>query len=202
MGVGLVGRTFGSLGIGNIGAEAFRLAKPFHMKFIAHDPYADPAMARDLGVRLVGLEELFAESDVLSVSCPLNEETRHIVNAERLALMKPTAYLINTSRGPVVDEAALTTALQEGRIAGAGLDVLEQEPSPADNPLYRLDNVILTPHALCWTDQCFAGIGAADVKAVFDVMHGRVPTGIVNREIVDQPEWQAKLERYAAQFGG
>jgi D-3-phosphoglycerate dehydrogenase len=202
MGVGLVGRTFGSLGIGNIGAEAFRLAKPFDMKLIAHDPYADLAVARDLGVRLVGLEELFAEADVLSVNCPLNEETRHIVNAERLALMKPTAYLINTARGPVVDEAALTRALQEGRIAGAGLDVLEQEPSPADNPLYRLDNVILTPHALCWTDQCFGGIGAADVKAVFDVMHGRVPTGIVNREIVDQPEWRAKLERYQAVFGG
>ncbi len=202
MGIGLVGRTLGSLGIGNIGAEVFRLARPFDMKFIAHDPYADPAVARDLGVRLVGLEQLFAESDVLSVSCPLNEETRHIVNAERLALMKPSAYLINTSRGPVIDEAALTSALQERRIAGAGLDVFEEEPSPAPNPLYRLDNVIVTPHALCWTDQCFAGIGAADVKAVFDVMHGRVPTGIVNREIVDRPTWRAKLERYQAAFGG
>jgi phosphoglycerate dehydrogenase-like enzyme len=202
MGLGLVGRTFGSLGIGNIGAEAFRMSRPFEMKLIAHDPYADPAVARDLGVRMVGLDELFAESDVLSVSCPLNEETRHIVNAERLALMKPTAYLINTARGPVIDEAALTRALQEGRIAGAGLDVLEQEPSPADNPLYRMDNVILTPHALCWTDQCFAGIGAADVKATFDVMHGRVPTGIVNREIVDRPAWRAKLERYQAAFAG
>ena len=202
MGVGLVGRTLGSLGIGNIGAEAFRLAKPFDMKLIAHDPYADPAVARDLGVRLVGLEELFRESDVLSVSCPLNEQTRHIVNAERLALMKPSAYLINTSRGPVVDEAALTRALQEGQIAGAGLDVFEEEPSPADNPLYRLDNVIVTPHALCWTDQCFAGIGAADVKAVFDVMHGRVPTGIVNREVVERPAWQNKLKRYRQAFGG
>jgi phosphoglycerate dehydrogenase-like enzyme len=201
MGLGLIGRTFGSLGIGNIGAEAFRMAKPFEMKFIAHDPYADPAVARELGVRLVGLEELFRESDVLSVSCPLNEETRHIVNAERLALMKRGAYLINTSRGPVVDEVALTRALQERRIAGAGLDVLEQEPSPADNPLYRLDNVILTPHALCWTDQCFAGIGAADVKATFDVMQGRVPSGIVNREIVDRPAWREKLKRYAAEFG-
>jgi D-3-phosphoglycerate dehydrogenase len=202
MGMGLVGRTFGSLGIGNIGAEAFRMAKPFDMKFIAHDPYADPAVARDLGVRLVGLEELFREADVLSVSCPLNDETRHIVNAERLALMKRSAYLINTSRGPVVDEAALTRALQDGTIAGAGLDVFEEEPSPADNPLYRLDNVILTPHALCWTDQCFAGIGAADIKAVFDVMHGRVPSGIVNREIVDRPAWQDKLARYQAAFGG
>jgi phosphoglycerate dehydrogenase-like enzyme len=202
MGVGLVDRTLGQLGIGNIGAEVFRLAKPFGMRFIAHDPYADPKVAQELGVRLVGLEELFRQADVLSVSCPLNDETHHIVNAERLALMKPGAYLINTSRGPVVDEQALTKVLQERRIGGAGLDVFEQEPSPKGNPLYRLDNVLLTPHALCWTDQCFAGIGAADVKAVFDVMHGRVPTGIVNREIVERPAWRDKLKRYQAAFGG
>jgi D-3-phosphoglycerate dehydrogenase len=201
MGTGLVGRTLGQLGIGNIGAEVFRLVKPFDMNLIAHDPYADPKVAQDLGVRLVGLEELFREADVLSVSCPLSDETHHIVNAERLALMKPSAYLINTSRGPVVDERALTRVLQERRIAGAGLDVFEQEPSPADNPLYQLDNVIVTPHALCWTDQCFAGIGAADVKAVLDVMHGRVPTGIVNREIEGRPGWREKLERHAAAFG-
>jgi phosphoglycerate dehydrogenase-like enzyme len=201
MGMGLIGRTLGQLGIGNIGAEVFRLAKPFGMTFIAHDPYAESKVAKELGVRLVGLEELFREADVLSVSCPLNDETHHIVNAERLALMKPSAYLINTSRGPVVDEKALTKVLQERRIAGAGLDVFEQEPSPKGNPLYKLDNVLLTPHALCWTDQCFAGIGAADVKAVFEVMHGRMPTGIVNRAIVDQPAWQAKLERYRAAFG-
>jgi phosphoglycerate dehydrogenase-like enzyme len=202
MGVGLVGRTLGSLGIGNIGAEVFRLAKPFEMNFIAHDPYVDPKLASSLGVRLVELDDLFREADVLSISCPLNDATYHIVNAKRLALMKPSALLINTSRGPVVDQKALTAALQEGRLAGAGLDVFEQEPNPASDPLYELDNVLLTPHALCWTDQCFAGIGAADVKAVLDVMHGRVPTGIVNREVVDQPAWQEKLERYRQTFGG
>ena len=131
MGVGLVGRTLGSLGIGNIGAEVFRLAKPFDMKFIAHDPYADKAVAAELGIELVGLEDLFRRADVLSVSCPLTPETRHLVNAERLALMKPTAYLINTARGPIVDQKALTKVLQERRIAGAGLDVLEQEPPDA-----------------------------------------------------------------------
>jgi phosphoglycerate dehydrogenase-like enzyme len=202
MGVGLVGRTLGSLGIGNIGAELFRLAKPFEMRFIAHDPYADPKVASSLGIRLVGLDELFREADVLSISCPLNDETHHIVNAKRLAQMKPGAFLINTARGPVVDQQALTAALREGRLAGAGLDVFEQEPNPAGDPLYALDNVLLTPHALCWTDQCFAGIGAADVKAVFDVMHGRVPTGIVNREVVDQPVWQDKLKRYRQAYGG
>jgi phosphoglycerate dehydrogenase-like enzyme len=202
MGVGLIGRTLGSLGIGNIGAEVFRLARPFDMSFIAHDPYADRKIARSLGVRLVELDELFREADVLSVSCPLNDETRHIVNAERLALMKSSAIVINTSRGPVVDQKALTKALQEGRIAGAGLDVFEEEPNPKGDPLYKLENVLLTPHALCWTDQCFAGIGAADIKAVLDVMHGRVPTGIVNREVVDQPAWQDKLKRYRQTFGG
>jgi phosphoglycerate dehydrogenase-like enzyme len=202
MGVGLVGRTLGSLGIGNIGAEVFRLAKPFEMSFIAHDPYADPKVASSLGIRLVGLDELFREADVLSISCPLNDETHHIVNAERLALMKPGAFLINTARGPVVDQKALTEALQEGRLAGAGLDVFEQEPNPAGDPLYELDNVLLTPHALCWSDQCFAGIGAADVKAVLDVMHGRVPRGIVNREVVDRPAWQDKLKRYRQAHGG
>jgi D-3-phosphoglycerate dehydrogenase len=194
MGVGLVGRTLGSLGIGNIGAEMFRMARPFDMHFIAHDPYASKAVAEELGIELVGLEELFRRADVLSVSVPLSPETHHMVNAERIALMKPTAYLINTARGPIVDQKALTAALQERRIAGAGLDVLEQEPPDANDPILALDNVILSPHALCWTDQCFAGNGAADVKAVLDVQHGRVPRGVVNRDVLDSAAWKQRLE--------
>jgi D-3-phosphoglycerate dehydrogenase len=201
MGAGLVGRTFASLGIGNIGAETFRLLKPFDMRLIAHDPFADSALAAGLGVELVGIEEAFRQADVLSVSCPLTLETRHLVNAERIALMKPTAYLINTARGPIVDQTALTAALQAGRIAGAGLDVLEQEPPAADDPILALDNVILTPHALCWTDQCFAGIGAADVRAVLDVRQGRKPRGVVNREVLETPRWRARLAAFAAAAG-
>ena len=201
MGIGLVGRTLGSLGIGNIGAEVFRMARPFDMKFIAHDPFADAVVARELGIELVGIEELFSRADVLSVSCPLTEETRHIVNAGRIAMMKPTAYLINTARGPIVDQKALTKALQENRIAGAGLDVLEQEPPDADDPILKLDNVILAPHALCWTDQCFAGNGAADVRAVLDVMHGRDPRGVVNGEVLATDRWKERLSGYAARFG-
>ena len=196
MGVGLVGRTFASLGIGNIGAETFRLLKPFDMKFIAHDPYADRKVADELGIELVGLEDAFRRADVLSVSVPLSAETKHLVNADRLALMKPTAYLINTARGPIVDQKALTRALQERRIAGAGLDVLEQEPPDPDDPILKLDNVILAPHALCWTDQCFAGNGAADVKAVLEVQHGRVPRGVVNREVLDSDVWKKRLARH------
>ncbi|MFW5680803.1 MAG: NAD(P)-dependent oxidoreductase [Pseudomonadota bacterium] len=196
MGVGLVGRTLGQLGMGNIGAEVFRVAAPLGLRFLAHDPYADPAMARELGVELVDLETLFRQSDFLSVSCPLSEATRHIVNAERLALMKPTAYLINTARGPVVDQRALYEALRDRRIAGAGLDVFEEEPTPEGEPITTLDNVILAPHALCWTDQCFAGIGAADVAAVLAVKRGEVPRGLVNREVANSLGWQAKLEAY------
>ena len=202
MGMGLVGKTLGQLGIGNIGAEVFRIARPLDMRFIAFDPYADPTLAATLGVELVDLETLFRESDFLSVSCPLNEETRHIVNAERLALMKPTAFLINTARGPVVDQKALYEALTAGRIAGAGLDVFEREPTPVGEPITTLDNVILAPHALCWTDECFAGIGAADVAAVLAVMRGEVPRGIVNREITESAGWRAKLAALGKSFAG
>jgi D-3-phosphoglycerate dehydrogenase len=200
MGSGLIGRTLGQLGLGNIGAEVFRLAAPFGMHHIAHDPFADAAVARDLGVELVPLDELFRRADYLSVSVPLSEATHHIVNAERLALMRPTAYLINTARGPVVDQRALHRALVEGTIAGAGLDVFEVEPCPADEPILALDNVILSPHSLCWTDECFAGIGRAAVKGVIDVMEGRVPTGIVDRRVAAEPRFLARLEENRRRF--
>lgn len=200
MGIGLVGRVLGSIGIGNIGAEMFRLAKPLDMTFIAHDPYADPRIAAQLGVALVGLEDVFRRADFLTVNCPLAPQTRHIVNAERLALMKPTAFLINTSRGPTVDQAALTEALKAQRIAGAGLDVLDPEPPRADDPILGLDNVVFAPHALCWTDQCFAGIGASDVRAVLDVMRARTPVGVVNKGVLESPAWQARMEHYRARF--
>jgi phosphoglycerate dehydrogenase-like enzyme len=201
MGVGVVGRTFGSLGVGNIGAETFRLLKPFDMKFIAHDPFADSAICKDLGIELVSIEDLFTRADVLSVSCPLTPETHHIVNAERLAMMKPTSYLINTARGPIVDQKALTKVLQDGRISGAGLDVFEVEPTDPDDPLLKLDNVIVAPHALCWTDQCFAGNGAADVQAVLDVQKGMVPRGVVNRTVLEQSGFKSKLEAFKKTFG-
>ncbi len=194
MGVGLVGKVLGSIGIGNIGAELFRLAKPFAMRFMAHDPLADKVVAAELGIELVSLEDLFRKSDIVCVNCPLTPETKHIVNAKRLALMKPTAYLINTSRGPTVDQKALTKALQARSIAGAGLDVFEEEPPAKDDPLLALDNVIVTPHALCWTDQCFAGNGAADVKAVLDFMAGREPAAIVNRAVTARDGWKRRLE--------
>jgi phosphoglycerate dehydrogenase-like enzyme len=200
MGVGLVGRTLGSLGIGNIGAELFRLAKPFDMRFIAHDPAADVKVAAELGIELVSLEDVFRRADVVTVNCPLTKETRHLVNAERLALMKPSAYLINTARGSIVDQTALTAVLHARRIAGAGLDVLEHEPPDPNDPILRLDNVILTPHALCWTDQCFAGNGAADVKAVLDIQQGLEPRGVVNKAVLASERWRQRMAELRARF--
>lgn len=198
MGVGLVGKTLGSVGIGNIGAEMFRLAKPLDMKFIAHDPYTDSAVARALGVELVDLETVFRQSDFVTVNCPLTESTRHLVNAERLATMKPTAFFINTARGPIVDQKALTKVLRDRRIAGAGLDVLEKEPPDADDPILKLENVIFAPHALCWTDQCFAGIGASDVRAVLDVAQGRDPAAVVNKAVLASSAWRKRMEKFRA----
>lgn len=202
MGVGLVGRTLGSVGIGNIGTELFRLIQPFDMKLIAYDPFPDHKLAADLGVELVGLEEVFRRSDIVSVNCPLTPETHHLVNAERLALMKPTAYFINTSRGPIVDQKALTKVLEDRRIAGAGLDVLEQEPPNSSDPILQLDTVILAPHALCWTDQCFAGNGAADIRAVLDVQHGREPRLVVNKAVLETPIWKERMSKFRSRFGG
>jgi D-3-phosphoglycerate dehydrogenase len=171
------------------------------MKLIAHDPYADRKLAAELGVELVELQEVFRRSDVVSVSCPLSPDTHHLVNAERLALMKPTAYFINTARGPIVDQAALTKVLQDRRIAGAGLDVLEQEPPDPDDPILKLDNVILAPHALCWTDQCFSGNGAADIRAVIDVQHGREPRVVVNKSVLATDAWKRRMAEFRARFG-
>jgi len=200
-GVGLVGRTLGGVGIGNIGAETFRLAAPFGLRFIAHDPFADPALAAELGIELVGLDEVFRQADFVTVNCPLNEETRGLVDARRLGLMKPTAYLINTARGPIVDEPALVEALKTSVIAGAALDVLIDEPPKPDNPLLALDNVILAPHALCFTDQCMAGLGKADIDACLAVMAGKAPSAVVNRDVLARPGFQAALADYEKRFG-
>ena len=194
MGVGLVGLTLASVGLGNIGMEVFRLAKPFGLNFIAHDPFADPAAAAKLGVELVGLDEVFQQGDFVSINCPLNDDTEGLVNAQNIAKMKKTAFLINTSRGPIVDQAALTDALAAKEIAGAGLDVFSEEPTTANDPLFAFENVITTPHALCWTDQCFAGIGACDVQAVQAVASGKAPSGVVNRAILENQNWLDKLD--------
>ena len=182
IGTGLTGRTLGSIGVGNIGAELFRLARPLEMRFVAHDPAADPDVVRELGVQMVDIETLFREADFLAVNCPLTEATRGLVDARLLGLMKPTAYLINTARGPIVDERALHDALASGRIAGAGLDVFEEEPVQATNPLLQRDNVVVTPHGICFTDECMRRLAESAFRAALDVAAGRTPPYIVNPE--------------------
>ncbi len=142
----LAGRTMGIVGFGRIGRATAALARAFGMRVLASD--AQPVVSSDLATG-VDIETLFRDSDVVSLHCPLTAQTRHLVNRQRLALMKPSAYLINTSRGPLIDEAALAEALETGRIAGAGLDVLAEEPPPADNPLLRARHCTITPH-IAW----------------------------------------------------
>ena len=192
-GMGLIGRTLGVVGLGNIGAEFVRLAKPLDMNVIACDPYVDPEVAEELGVYLVDLDTVFRDADVVSLNCPLNEETRYLADQRTIGLMKPTAYLINTARGPVVDQAALYAALTSGSIAGAGLDVLDPEPSVEAEPLHELDNVILAPHALGWSDQMFATMAAVNMAAIRAVREGGVPANVVNKAVLDRPGFQAKL---------
>jgi D-3-phosphoglycerate dehydrogenase len=198
MGQGVTGRTLGVIGLGNIGREIFRLAAPFEMKHLAADPYATAEQAHSAGARLVDLDALLRDSDYVVVCCALTEGTRHLLNAERLALMKPTAYLINVARGPIVDQRALTAVLQGNRIAGAGLDVFEQEPPDPKDPLFTLENVIVAPHALCWTDECFKGNGESAIRSILDIASGQNPTHVVNRDVLGRPAFREKLERYKA----
>jgi len=187
MGLGLTGRTLGVVGAGRIGKELLRMARVFDLKLLAADPYAEELELAYLGVRNVSLEILMAESDFVVVTCLLNDETRHLIGARALSLMKPGAYLINVARGPVVDERALYEALAARRIAGAGLDVFEEEPTPLSNPILALDNVIVTPHALCWTDELFGNIARTAIGAILAVHSGRRPKFVVNAEALSHP---------------
>jgi phosphoglycerate dehydrogenase-like enzyme len=180
MGMGLTGRTLGVVGAGRIGRELLRLAKMFDLKLLAADPYAEALELNYIGAQKVPLEQLMAESDFVVVTALLNEETRHLINAAQLARMKPTTYLINVARGPVVDERALYEVLAARKIAGAGLDVFEEEPTPASNPILKLDNVIVTPHSLCWTDELFGNIARTAIGAVLAVHAGRKPPFVVD----------------------
>jgi D-3-phosphoglycerate dehydrogenase len=196
MGEGLTGKTIGIIGgMGSIGSEAFRLLRPLDMRMLAADPAGTPDKAKALGVDLVDLDTLLRQSDFVSVSCYLDESTRKLVGARELGLMKPSAYLINTARGPVVDEAALYPVLAEKRIAGAALDVFEEEPTPGDNPILKLDNVIVTPHALCWTDECFRGIAGSAFAAQVALARGEAPRYVVDRAVLQHPDVRARLGR-------
>jgi len=179
MGLGLTTRTLGVIGAGGIGKELLALARPFGWRMLAADPYVSADVVKALGADVVPLEQLLRESDFVVATVLLNQATRHLMNAERFAQMKRSAFFINLARGPVADEKALIAALQGGTIAGAALDVFEQEPIAADNPLLGMDNVLLTPHALCWTDECFDAIAREGLNCMVDFANGREPKSII-----------------------
>jgi phosphoglycerate dehydrogenase-like enzyme len=184
MGVGLTGKTVGSIGLGNIGSELFRLLAPLNLVHIAYDPYAKSEDAEKLRVRLTDKDTVLRESDFVCINTPLTPETRHMIGERELSLMKPTAYLINTARGPLVEERALHATLASRHIAGAALDVFEQEPIGAAHPFVGLDNVILTPHSICWTDEFFRNNAESAFRAVVAVARGETPTFVVNRDVL------------------
>ena len=186
IGIGLTGRTVGIVGLGRTGRELARLIQPFGSRVIAYDPYADAATAGP-GLQMVSADEVFRQSDFVVIMSALTAETHHLVSADRLAVMKKSAYLVNVARGPIVDQAALTDALVRGTIAGAGLDVFEQEPPAATDPLLHLPNVIVTPHSLCWTDECFAGNGGSAAQAIADVARGLIPDHVANPAALRHP---------------
>ncbi len=172
--------TLGIVGLGRIGRKLSTYMKPFMGRIIANDPYITQSDADPYGVQLVSLEEVLAASDFVSLHTPLNPETRGMINAKHFAQMKPTAFLVNTSRGPVINEPDLVAALQARRIAGAALDVFAEEPLPADSPLRALDNVVFTPHAAAYSQQSVEDLRIAVTETVAAVLRDEWPKHILN----------------------
>ncbi|NIO37096.1 D-glycerate dehydrogenase [Candidatus Bathyarchaeota archaeon] len=179
------GATLGIVGAGRIGASVARRAKGFNMKVLYYDVISRPELEKELGAKRVELDRLFAGSDFVSVHVPLMESTHHLINEERLKLMKKTAYLINNSRGPVVDERALYKALKEGRIAGAGLDVFEEEPTQITNPLLKLDNVVVAPHISSASHETRSQMAKMVADNLVSFFSGKRPPNLVNPDVLE-----------------
>ena len=178
------GQTLGLVAFGNIARATARKAKVFGLEVIAYDPYVQPWIAKEYRVELVpSLEELAGRSDFVSMHTPLNDETRKLVGESFFKAMKRTAYFVNTCRGPTVDEAALINALQQGEIAGAAIDVFEQEPTPTDNPLLKMDNVIATPHSAGQSTVSGTTVQVQLGQETARVLKGMWPMSLVNPQV-------------------
>ena len=184
----LRGQTLGLVGFGYIGRLVARKLNAFEMKILAFDPLVSAEEMAEVSVEPASFEDVLSRSDFLSIHCPLTPKTRRLIGEPQFRLMKPEAVLINTSRGPVIDEKALVAALREGQIAAAGLDVTEQEPTPPDNPLLKLDNVVITPHIAGYTDQFAENFWRHSLKAVHALAAHRWPPSYVNRDV--EPRWE------------
>ena len=189
MGVQLSGKTLGLVGLGRIGSEVARRARAFGMTVLAYDPYVGPERAAALGVQVVPLAELLASSDFVSIHCPLTPRTRHLLGEAELARMKPGSYLINCARGGIVDEAALAAALRSGRLAGAALDVFEQEP-PRESPLWEVaDRLVVTPHLGASTHEAQTDAAVQVAEDVLRVLRGEFPRHAVNLPAIPADRW-------------
>jgi D-3-phosphoglycerate dehydrogenase / 2-oxoglutarate reductase len=192
----LSGKTLGVVGLGQIGTRLIELCTPFHMEFLGFDPFLTAAETNRRGARKVDLEELLASSDFVHLSCPLSDETDGLVGAGEFALMKPTAFFTTTARGRVHDEDALRHALVSGQIAGAGLDVFQDEPPPPDHPLLALDTVIATPHVAGITVEAARAIAEATAQQWLAIFSGEVPPRLLNPAV-----WPLYSERFEKLFG-
>ena len=199
MGCELRERTLGVIGFGGIGRALVKLLAGFGMNPpLVHDPFATVATIEAHGGRSVGLDELMAEADFVSIHCPLTEQTRNLIGARELALMKRSSYLINTARGGIVDEGALAAALAARRIAGAALDCFLEEPLTAPPVFAGFDNVLLAPHCIAWTDEMFRDIGRTACQAIVDLAAGATPKGVVNPEVFKRPGFVEKWQRLSS----
>ena len=188
--------TFGAVGLGGIARKTVELLSGFGMNPpIAFDPYVEPQTAAGVGVQLVALEHLMAEADFVSVHCPLTDSTRNLIGTEQIGLMKPSAFLLNTARGGIVDEDALFEALKTGRIGGAALDCFVSEPVRTPHRFGQLDNVLLAPHCIGWTQELFRDVGRAVCQGMVDLARGKVPRGVINPEVLERAGFQEKWKR-------
>ncbi len=179
------GKTLGLVGFGRIGREVAKRCRGLDMQVKAYDPYLKAEQVEALGVSMVRtLEELLETADIVSLHTPLTEDTRHLIGEQELNRMKPSAFLINCSRGAVVDEAALVKALKCKKIAGAGLDVFEQEPPSEDNPLFSMENVVVSPHSSSLTQNGKIKMAVGAVEQLLQVLRGEIPAHIVNKEVL------------------
>ncbi len=183
--VDLAGKTLGIIGVGRIGSLLARKCRAaLDMRVIGYDPFLAEEKGREMGVELrASMDEVLGEADVVSLHLPLTPDTKGLIGRNQLHLMRPSAFLVNTARGGIVDEGALYEALREGRIAGAALDVFAEEPPDPDNPLLSLDNVVLSPHCAALTLECAQRVAMGAARAVMDVLEGRRPEGVVNPEV-------------------
>jgi phosphoglycerate dehydrogenase-like enzyme len=198
----LVGKTIGIVGLGRISKELIRLLAPFQMHVLVWSRHCSPTEAASLGIqRAADLDALLRASDFVSLHCALTPQTRGMIGRRELRLMKPSAYFINTGRGEMVHQESLVQALQEGWIAGASLDVFESEPLPADDPLTRMENVVLTPHWLPTTHEAVKIVGTEMARGILNAARGLAPANVVNGDVLGRPGFQAKLARFQANMG-